>query len=94
MNLNEKTVSGDYYPLSCHSKGTWSTAWNLFAQKNCSTQFCFYSTAFEQTIFIVSIGRHPYLTCFEVGSTGFEQLLLYASTAPIVNHFTFEQLTL
>jgi hypothetical protein len=56
------------------------------------TRFCFYSTAYEQTIFKVSIGQQPYLTCFEVRSTGFEQLVLSASTAQIVDHFPFEQL--
>ncbi len=73
------------------AEGT-STAQKLFAQKNCSTRFCFYSTAFEQTIFILSIGQQPYLTCFEVGSTGFKQLLLSVSTAQIVDHIPFEQL--
>jgi hypothetical protein len=44
--------------------GQWSTAQNLLARKNCSTQFCFYSTVFEQTINLISIGRQPYLTGF------------------------------
>ncbi len=35
--------------------------------------FAIYSTAFEQTINLMSIGRQPYLTGFDVGSTGFDQ---------------------
>ncbi len=38
--------------------------------------FAIYSTAFEQTNNLMSIGQQPYLTGFDVGSTGFKQLIL------------------
>ncbi len=63
-------------------------------KKSARHHFAIYSTAFEQTIKVISIGQQPYLTGLDVGSTGFEQLILLLSTALIVDHFTFEQLTL
>ncbi len=63
-------------------------------EKSARHDFAIYSTAFEQTIKIISISQQPYLTGLDVGSTGFEQLILLLSTAQTVDHLTFEQLTL
>ncbi len=42
----------------------------------------------------MSIGQQSSLTCYAVGSTGFEQLIFSASNARTVDQLTFEQLTL